>query len=174
MKRKPSNHTSGFTLVELLIVVAILSLLLGLLTPAILKNLKIAGRTRNTNERALLEGAMMEYWHDKGVWPLPKQDPKESQRGSYSKSYKDDNYLVIQELLEKSVGGKAGGKDYFDPGQFMTTRKTYGVDPEPEAVRLIDALEGKKRCGEAQGQVDARLQDRGGREALHRHHRPAQ
>ena len=74
MKKSFITKRSGFTLVEMLIVVGVLAMLLGLLAPAILKNIKIAEKKKRINERAVLQAGIVEFWHDQNKWPIKSGD----------------------------------------------------------------------------------------------------
>lgn len=63
---------SAFTLIELLVVIAIIGLLAGLLFTGVLGLVKQGRNAANKDNAALLAGAIMEYWHDQGRWPIPK------------------------------------------------------------------------------------------------------
>ena len=145
MKNPFPKRSPGFTLIELLIVVGILAVLVGLLTPAILKNIKVVAEKQHDNERTLLEGALMEYWHDKGAWPLPKKgdDGYKKPDGNSRVSYKVDNHVVFNNLLEQSLLNQRGGKDYIDPAIHMTTQDKCDADDYPNflVARLIDVIE---------------------------------
>jgi prepilin-type N-terminal cleavage/methylation domain-containing protein len=73
MKRTPPlPRRAGFTLIELLVVICIIGILAGLLSAAIMKLTGTAADKRNKNNAERLEAAIVEYWHDMGRWPLPK------------------------------------------------------------------------------------------------------
>ncbi|MGI5868396.1 MAG: type II secretion system protein [Kiritimatiellia bacterium] len=147
MNQRFHRTPPGFTLIELLIVVGILAVLIGLLTPAILKNLNIVAQRRHANERKLLEAAIMEYWHDKGVWPLPKKGETGYKRpdGNSKVAYRFDNYHVFNRVLCNAVLHEPGGKDYFDPDHRLTTLEKCNEKDYPNFLpaRVIDAIEGR-------------------------------
>ena len=116
MKNRLSRKEAGFTLIELLIVIGVLSILIGLLAPAILKNMKTVERRKRVNECKVLEAGIMEFWHDQNKWPLPKGTKPDS---NYKASYRDDNYKVFDEMVGVKFSGST--KDYLDPAEHVTT-----------------------------------------------------
>jgi prepilin-type N-terminal cleavage/methylation domain-containing protein len=65
------NHTThpGFTLVELLVVIGLITLLIGLALPAVLHSLKAARRTRTVSDFQLIGTALEAYKSNFGDYP---------------------------------------------------------------------------------------------------------
>ncbi len=63
----------GFTLMELLTVIAIISLLVAILMPATLALRRRARETQAASERAALKAAIMTYYADTSLWPVDNQ-----------------------------------------------------------------------------------------------------
>ncbi len=119
MRKEFKTERSGFTLVEMLIVVGVLAMLLGLLAPAIIKNVKIAQKKKNVNERAVLQAAIVEFWHDQKKWPIKAgETPKKVD--DYKLSYAEDNYEVFNQLIKADFGGQKKIKNYIDPTRHIT------------------------------------------------------
>lgn len=142
MKKQLSNFRSGFTLVEMLIVVGVLGVLISLLAPAILKNVKVAQDKGRANERAVLEAAILEYWHDQNKWPIKKgEKPKKSD--NYKLTYVDKNFEVFNKLIDADFGGSKKIKTYIDTGRHITTADKESTYPSFAAAPLRDVLEGR-------------------------------
>ncbi len=142
MKKEFTTRRRGFTLIEMLIVIGVLAVLVGLLAPAILKNIKIAQTKKNANERAVLQAAIVEFWHDQSKWPI-KEGDKPKKADKYILSYSDKNYEVFNQLIDADFGGRAKVKDYLDPARHITTATAETVYPSFSAVPLNAVLEGQ-------------------------------
>lgn len=148
MKREQIISQSGFTLVEMLIVVAVLGVLIGLLAPAILKNIDVAQRKARANECAVLEGAIFEFWHDQNRWPIKvgakptinKDDKNLSYKLIYGEKPLYDNFEVFNQLVKADFGGGVKNKDYIDMGRHITTSVKETSYPSFSAAPLRDVF----------------------------------
>ncbi len=106
---------NGFTLIELLIVVAVMALLIGLISGAVRHSIRNARKNRASAECALLESAIMTYWHDYGKFPIDKK--KDNWGDSlYKHTYKEDNHLVFDRLHPQN-NANPFHKEYLDENQ---------------------------------------------------------
>jgi len=64
MKRK------GFTIIEILVVLAIVSILAAILVPVVIKNMKDAYIARTKNETIVISSAILTLHKDTGKWPF--------------------------------------------------------------------------------------------------------
>jgi prepilin-type N-terminal cleavage/methylation domain-containing protein len=143
---------SGFTLIELLIVVAIIGILAALVSSAIMKLTKTAASKRNVNNAERLEAAIVEYWHDMGRWPLPKNAKPKIKKGtgkaldgsadttvdtySYTMSFTGDNNKVVENLLDATLPDGTP-KTFLDLHGFSTPTDTSATSGPYENV--VDA-----------------------------------
>ncbi len=142
MKKRNGTLRAGFTLVEMLIVVGVLGILLGLLAPAILRNVKIAQAKSRANERAVLEAAILEFWHDQNRWPIKSGDtPRKA--ANYKLTYRDNNFEVFNQLVNADFGGRKNIKNYIDTGRHITTLQAETTYPAFSVAPLRDVLEGR-------------------------------
>jgi len=142
MKSVHYRSRSGFTLVEMLIVVGVLGMLIGLLAPAILQSIKVAQRRARANECAMLEEAILEFWHDQNKWPIKKGDTPRKSAG-YKLTYGDNNYEVFNQLVDADFGGRKKIKTYIVTGRHITTPQKETSYPSFAAASLKDVLEGR-------------------------------
>ena len=160
----------GFTLVELLLVVAIIGLLAGLLFSAVFGVTRRANEKRNENNRKLFQAAIVEYRHDVGKWPIPDADAaatkaelQEYNVAGTAKTRKGvvwkltygavdgngnvlfkNNDVIVECLLNGKVGSKETKKRYLDLRPFLTTEtgteKKYLSDETEETMSADEAL----------------------------------
>ena len=106
---------SGFTLIEILVVIAIIGILAGLLFSGVFGLLNQSANAKNQDNAALLSAAIMEYWHDQGRWPIPKNHkPKKVNRQTHhqqdneGQDIEGTDYETYQYKLVYGAIGKNG------------------------------------------------------------------
>jgi len=87
---RPTARRSGFTLVEIMIVIGIIALLMGLLLPAVLRARESGRRTACTNNQYQLAFAVQRHADSSGVlvgWRNPSPNPANRSSGTYTPSW---------------------------------------------------------------------------------------
>ncbi|PKL46419.1 MAG: hypothetical protein CVV39_07240 [Planctomycetes bacterium HGW-Planctomycetes-1] len=124
------NSLTGFTLVELLIVLAIISLMLGVLMPALTQIRKIAANTKQKAQISSIEIGLSLYKNDFGQYPPSHGfDPNNPTDPNY-----DYNYNGAQTLAEAMFGidllGMHSDSAFIGNGKDIgNTRDLYPPDP---------------------------------------------
>ncbi len=59
----------GFTLIEMVVVLAVVAILAAILTPTVARNIKASKVTRTTNEVQVIAAAVASLYKDTGYWP---------------------------------------------------------------------------------------------------------
>ena len=83
------SKTRGFTLIEMVVVLAVVAILAAILTPTIAKNINDAKIARANNEAQVVASAMGSFFKDVGRWPT-KQNAR-SAADYYHFLYGDGN-----------------------------------------------------------------------------------
>lgn len=124
------KNRSGFTLVELLIVVAIIGVLVALLAGGIRRTLESSKKRGRSTEVQALQTAVMTYWHDVGKPPISLT------KGTYVYKFKDNNNEVFEKLITASKN--AMGKTYLDKNQLRTKKNGQIMRLEKDSESLVD------------------------------------
>lgn len=64
------RSSKGFTLIEMVVVLAVVAILAAILVPTIAKNINDAKVTRASNECLVISAAMASFYKDMGRWPV--------------------------------------------------------------------------------------------------------
>ena len=92
------QHIHGFTLVELLVVIAVISLLASMLLPALSQAREKARQLKCVSNLRQCGLALLMYAHDYNDWlPWPSNGPNPAMR--WSKYLTDDNYITNTKVL---------------------------------------------------------------------------
>lgn len=72
MRARSYGQQSGFTLIEMLVVIVIIGILMGMLGTALYKSKYAAKKAQAAAEIKTLASALRNYRHEYGRWPLPR------------------------------------------------------------------------------------------------------
>lgn len=96
-KRNILKSNKGFTLIEILVVVIILSILVAVVAPRILERPEQAKRTAASIQIRNIEGALKLFYLDNGFYPTTEQGLdaliEKPTTGRIPRKYKDGGYL---------------------------------------------------------------------------------
>lgn len=102
------NSHPAFTIVELLVVVAIIGILLGLVSMAANGALKNARTKRATAMCTILQQAINTYYAQKGEWPSAIKSQAEHMNGKDTHVFAaSDADKIFQDIVKSSVGANA-------------------------------------------------------------------
>lgn len=98
----------GFTIVEILVVVAILGILLGIVSTAVTGSVKNGRKRRAEAMCSMLNQAIATYYQQEGKWPstIESRSGNMGNKSKYTFSG-DDADKIFREIVEDSVGNKA-------------------------------------------------------------------
>ncbi len=96
-----NKRNSGFTLVEVVVVLAVVAILAAILTPNIVKNIKDSKIARAANETQVVAAALASFYKDLGRWP--------TSNGS-SANHPDYLYRLFGDGAVPSVSGTDTGR----------------------------------------------------------------
>lgn len=68
------THRAGFTLMEVIIAVAVVAIMAGALTPLVIRHLESSKLARAQSESEVLANAILELYKDTGFWPTTRAD----------------------------------------------------------------------------------------------------
>jgi len=100
---------TGFTLIEMLVVIAIIAIIAGIVFPAVTRGLRTAKRNVAASEAKSIAGAIRVFYDDYGWLPVPAANQGGSEDGLVS-----DSKEVIQVLLGDNETVNPKGKLYLD------------------------------------------------------------
>ncbi|NCY22629.1 prepilin-type N-terminal cleavage/methylation domain-containing protein [bacterium] len=114
---RPSARPSGFTLVEILVVVAILALLAGLGNSMIKKGMDNAKKTRAKADMTALIGAIKAYKLEYGKLPFATSDydPTSGDQGEYKCWYDGTRSKTLIQILSGKSSVNFGGDEPMNP-----------------------------------------------------------
>jgi prepilin-type N-terminal cleavage/methylation domain-containing protein len=94
-----STGRQGFTLIEVIVVIAIVAILSAILTPTITKNIDDSKRARAVNECQVIAASATSFYKDMGMWP--------------ARANATDNYLYLLYGDGRIPANAGGGSQYW-------------------------------------------------------------
>lgn len=139
-KLKISNYRSGFTLIEILVVTAIISVLAGL----VFTNIKIISRARDAQRKADLKkiaAALEQYRSDNGSYPLSTANYKLQANCNSAALGNDDCTIIYLNKIPKDPNGTAwawgGDYYYYSDGEYYMLVACIENTQDPEGKTVI-------------------------------------
>ncbi|MEW6455351.1 MAG: prepilin-type N-terminal cleavage/methylation domain-containing protein [Acidobacteriota bacterium] len=105
----------GFTLIEMIVVLAVVAILAAILTPVIFRNIEEARVTRTTSEAKTIASGIVSFYKDVGIWPADKNANKRLEESTdYTILYTQEGTVPTTTYTEWTTGAPGGGADSFD------------------------------------------------------------
>ena len=123
---------SGFTLIEMLVVVAIIGVLLGLMMPAMMRVREQARERKANADRLALLNSIKAFFAEYNEWPLPTEDREAASQADmddpgerFVYTYSNDNARVVNQMRPDSDLN-------FKKMHFLEEESFSRVDPDGE------------------------------------------
>ena len=149
-KTNSKSNKPGFTLVEMMVVIAIILILAGILIPVIM-NAKTKARVASAkNDMEVLRQAIMSYQRDHSRWPFPRGYPTNHfdnvQHSAFDKTYgwvgqsgrHYDNSILLKILMDEKLPNSA--TDLNKKGSYIQPKES--DDP---ALEGLPGMSGSRR-----------------------------
>ena len=109
-----NKRNSGFTLVEVVVVLAVVAILAAILTPNIVKNIKDSKIARAANETQVIAAALASFYKDVGSWPTSDGSSlSDSIRLLYGDGNAPDSSGTNAQYWRSNAGWSSAYKDTF-------------------------------------------------------------
>jgi prepilin-type N-terminal cleavage/methylation domain-containing protein len=129
-----TSRLSGFTLVEILVAVAILAILSAALTPLVIKYVNDGRRARAMSDSQAMGQAILAFNLDSGLWPV-NNDANTSDRGELSRLVSLSQADITPAAIPRGAGVAAGDNRWRNLGNagaledHLVFNRTDTVDP---------------------------------------------
>jgi prepilin-type N-terminal cleavage/methylation domain-containing protein len=130
--RRTSSSSSGFTLVELLVVIAIIAILAAVISVAAGSAINAAKKAKAANTASQIQTAIMNYYTEYGVYPLPSgttTDLVEGAGGNY-----DPNEATLMFALSGNINAYNPTTATNNPNGVSNTRNIAFLTPKKSEV----------------------------------------
>jgi prepilin-type N-terminal cleavage/methylation domain-containing protein len=139
LRPQPRSASAGFTLVELLTVIAIIAILMGLLFPAINIAREQARKTQAKTDCAQITAAVKAYYAEYGKYPLPTNavtpnNPQDvifgqSAGSSLGSGFSNQQLFDILRNIDSTGGTPAGQPNQYNPRAIIFFDAKTATDP---------------------------------------------
>lgn len=92
---RSSSRKAAFTMIEILVVVALIGLLVGLLVPAVQKGILAAKKNQVRNDLRDIRGAVHAYYQEYGHLPIPADQENCTDFEEYNPEGEDAQWVMI-------------------------------------------------------------------------------
>ena len=117
----PQRRRSGFTLIELMMVIVIMSLLLGMVSSAFFKSRENAKRNRAKTDVETLAAALWNFRTEYGIWPTEQM--------SGTKIYGSDNHKAFEYLKQENEATNPRGVQFMNFSEYRHDGHGNLIDP---------------------------------------------
>ena len=150
---RAARSRKGFSLIELIIVISIIAMLAGVVTPKLSSRMLQARDARRLSDVQTVRGAIEQYYQDKGVYPVANQN---GGYGGWDVSH-DGNFItaLVEEGYLSEMVVDPINDDTYHFRYYVYNNGSYGcVGPEKFYVLGIRNFESTKFVTENSGYFD--------------------